>query len=128
MDEAYALWQKPKNGSWSTEEFFDHLSYIQRVAVSLGNLNYQVENGGFAQWISNGYADAHYDFLMRLKKEVDEKKFSQLAQALKLVEISRSYDDPDEKEFSEELDELDESYYRLNVIEKQMEEFIASLI
>lgn len=35
--------------------FLPTLSPRERNVVALGNLNYQVENGGFHQWVSNGY-------------------------------------------------------------------------
>lgn len=53
MDEAYAFWQQ--NKKMPRSEFLDRISAIQKIAVLLGNLNYQVCNGGFMQWIDNGY-------------------------------------------------------------------------
>lgn len=53
MDDAYDLWRS-KPGI-SREDLFDLISFKHKAAVVLGNLNYQVENGGFAQWIDNGY-------------------------------------------------------------------------
>jgi len=53
MDKAYSKWEKE---NWSTKEFIqEHCSDLERKAVLLGNLNYQVENGGFEQWVDNGY-------------------------------------------------------------------------
>lgn len=54
MDKAYGRWQG--NEGWSTKTFFDHMEPAEKTAVLLGNLNYQVENGGFQQWVGNGYA------------------------------------------------------------------------
>ena len=65
MNEAYARWQ---NNDWSQEQFWNQLSYVEKVAVFTGNLNYQVENGGFAQWIDNGYSDCADDLIDILSK------------------------------------------------------------
>ena len=36
-------------------EFMASLQGVERAAVLLGNLNYQVENGGIQQFVDNGY-------------------------------------------------------------------------
>lgn len=65
MDRAYARWQEHDTTAqeeerwddiWSQEEFWQQLYPIEKVAVYCGNLNYQVENGGWIQWIDNGLA------------------------------------------------------------------------
>lgn len=54
MTAAYERWQKAEGVS--QEAFLEDLcSPPERRAVMIGNLNYQVENGGFAQWVDNGY-------------------------------------------------------------------------
>lgn len=55
MDRAYDLWGA--NQSWSYSEFVDNIDPFSRRVVLLCNLNYQVENGGFTQWMGNGYGD-----------------------------------------------------------------------
>ncbi len=65
MDVAYARWQK--NRAMSQEEFWLRLSYPEKVAVFVGNLNYQVCNGGFLQWHDNEYSDCERDLLAILK-------------------------------------------------------------
>jgi len=68
MDEFYHFWQLEENCKLSQEavlEKFD--SKLHKAAVILGNFNYQVENGGFEQWIFNGYyvfIDELIDLLM----------------------------------------------------------------
>lgn len=52
MDSAYAKW--PEGGS--QPDMMMTLTPAERTAVLLGNLNYQVQNGGFRQWVDNGYA------------------------------------------------------------------------
>lgn len=57
MNVAYARWQKDGDlEGKSTSEFHAVLPEDQRKAVLLGNLNYQVGNGGFSQWVGNGCA------------------------------------------------------------------------
>lgn len=58
MDSAYGKWNDEtgvlKGASYET--FLASLPTKERQAVLLGNLNYQVGNGGFHQWVANGYA------------------------------------------------------------------------
>ena len=56
MDQAYQRWENGDLRLLSYDEFVDRLPELQRIAVTLGNLNYQVENGGFQQWVENGYS------------------------------------------------------------------------
>lgn len=52
MDQAHKIWIV-------TEDYREALFLCtgpERVAMVLGHLNYQVNNGGFAQWVCNGYA------------------------------------------------------------------------
>jgi hypothetical protein len=55
MDEAYGLWKREENRHWKQEDFLENLEPIPRAAVMLGNMNYQVENGGWGQWADNRY-------------------------------------------------------------------------
>ena len=134
MDEAYEEWQKHAE-TWDKDVFFDHLDFIHRVAVALGNLNYQVRNGGFAQWHDNGYSESHYDFLTRL----DTKEYSRLTEGLMLMckayselknndirRADRGYDDDEDRE-SSVTDQCDTAYYKLKNIEKEMNEYLISL-
>lgn len=64
MDAAYSRWQAQQN--MSQEQFWSTLNPIDKLAVLTGNLNYQVENGGFTQWWGNRYATkANVEFLVR---------------------------------------------------------------
>jgi len=53
MDAAYKKWE---GKDWTYARFLVEIERKERIAVLLGNLNYQVENGGFRQWVDNGYA------------------------------------------------------------------------
>lgn len=72
MDEGYTLWQQHNKDNpdshWDQKQFYHavmmNLSGEHALACVLGNLNYQVENGGFVQYLDNGYAEAA-DWFMR---------------------------------------------------------------
>ena len=77
MDQAYANYQQKagrqevgrafdgRGKQRSHRNFLDALSEPEQLAVVFGNLNYQVENGGFTQWVDNGY---YVDTVDRLKE------------------------------------------------------------
>lgn len=54
MNEFYAYWQK---NNIPRKEALEKFSDLHQAAVMLGNLNYQVGNGGFSQWDMNGYSE-----------------------------------------------------------------------
>ncbi len=63
MDDAYDAWQNHNDEAasksqkiWTYSEFLATLDAKKRQAVLLGNLNYQIGNGGVEQWVDNGYA------------------------------------------------------------------------
>jgi len=72
MDEAYDEWQKNRD-RWSYSDFINNLDDLHRKAVLIGNLNYQVENGGFKQWDFNGYSE-FIDEVLDIIKEFAEAK------------------------------------------------------
>lgn len=57
MNESYQLWTDEKGFTYENFllEVEENLSENHLNAVITGNLNYQVENGGFRQWYDNGY-------------------------------------------------------------------------
>ena len=66
MDVAYTLWQSKEGVSWSYKKMLEVITQryglLARFAVQLGNLNYQVENGGWVQYYDNGYGDGNGGF------------------------------------------------------------------
>ena len=127
MDQSYELWKNKDD--WSKEDFFDHLDYLHRLAVALGNLNYQVGNGGFSQWEFNDYRETHASFLQRLV--VDPKKYPQLYEALvimkeaiKEIESYEVSEDDNEEGTESALDKLDTRYYALKNLESEMNEYL----
>lgn len=63
MDAAYDRWQNGDLKNVSPEVFMNSISLAQREAVMLGNMNYQVENGGWEQWVDNGYCIHAHDLM-----------------------------------------------------------------
>lgn len=56
MDAAYERWNaEGGSGSKTYDQMLADCSALERRALLLGNLNYQVGNGGFVQWVDNGY-------------------------------------------------------------------------
>lgn len=56
MNIAYAEWQKPENKRWDFASFVANLTRLEAAAVTIGKLHQQVCNGGFTQWLENGYS------------------------------------------------------------------------
>ena len=82
MNRAYDTWEPEEDYT----EFLERLDSLHRDAVVLGNLNYQVENGGWIQWYLNGYINGLpyiYDALDRF--EGFSEKASELAFELRDV-------------------------------------------
>jgi len=123
MNEAYEIWQK---NNWSDKEFIEKLEgTIHKYAVILGNLNYQVENGGWDQWWSNGYGTRDWEFLLTLLPQINTPSALQVLKILKkavtiLIELYDSNNNSDEEEeedrweLLEKLDTLDDEYYGVN--------------
>lgn len=64
VTDAYKTWSQDK----SYEDFLDGLDQLSRDAVLLGNMNSQVQNGGFHQWVENGYATHIHEVVEALEK------------------------------------------------------------
>ena len=65
MNRAYARWRDGGElAGKSQEDFIGALKDPEKLAVEFGNLNYQVCNGGYLQWITNGYADVAINDLL----------------------------------------------------------------
>jgi hypothetical protein len=118
MNGAYEKWQ---NG-WSYENFLDHLTYLERCVVVTGNLNYQVENGGFAQWYDNNYHTGANTLLCFLENELATDTAKDAAQLVRrcIAENeqyeSKYHTDWYEYEYGErpETGDLDNAYYAIN--------------
>jgi hypothetical protein len=93
MDKAYADERTRANtdgNNWSYNRMLSEATDIERLAVVLGNLNYQVENGGFNQWVDNGYCTAYPDVeeaLTAINTETSKKVYDML------IEVGKYLDD-----------------------------------
>jgi hypothetical protein len=137
MDKAYELWNKPEeNKKMPYEDFLETVSeelgnnYVD--AVITGNMNYQVENGGWFQWYDNGYSVTIQEIIDFFEKP----EFNDCSEIKKLREILSSveeqldwkergdreiqqvdYDFRDifenalNEEFDKSVDRLDSQYY-----------------
>ena len=121
MDEAYDLFQK--NKEWTKEDFYYNLDVAHREAVALGNLNYQVGNGGFSQWNYNGYKkDSSYILRAILSKIKNNTEFNELQKGLELaINYVPSSSGDDDSEYEEKNCD---DYYALKNIEEQMEKYL----
>lgn len=113
MDQAYARFDR----GMSLEQFWDQLNADERVAVFVGNLNYQVENGGFMQWIDNGYAtNETVAFLNRLFNV--RIGFDSTRRVAQLMNQAYSFADGVREEdfdyLDSQLDQLDRDFYEIN--------------
>jgi hypothetical protein len=126
MDKVYDLWKS--HGEWSQEDLFDHITYKEKIAVALGNFNYQVENGGFMQWRCNGYMARHYGLLSRLK--IDANLYPELNKAISLIKEYRTNKGKTPIEHKNEkfaFNYYDNTYYNLKNRTEEMNNFIQSL-
>lgn len=82
MDTAYAKFTDDVKGYAA---FLETLTETEITAVLLGNLNGQVCNGGFQQWVDNGYALHGSDVIQELF--VLRKLFANPAEALVIDEL-----------------------------------------
>jgi hypothetical protein len=138
MDQAYERWQA---NNWSQAEFWAQLSYPERVTVFVGNLNYQVENGGFYQWHDNGYSECHRDLIviLRMLGDIGKKVSSMVEKAMREVsnnrrnERSSRWDDEDDDDWYDvnyhTLSKYDDEFYTINqVLLAETEAFVSKLV
>jgi len=123
MNEAYDVWHK--HNEWGYSDFLEnipkYLSTLHLYAVVIGNLNYQVENGGWYQWYMNGYnvgidyvQDALDEFSSFSDKaeEYGTKLQNTLEEALELLE---RYEDIDDALNWGDFDRLQKLLYRYGI-------------
>lgn len=113
MDRAY----DKRSGDMDYLGFLHELAPREREAVVLGHLNYQVENGGFGQWLHNGYAEGS-EFLLRALDNVGTTAAKQASEMVREAWRVWNAADCAERNLSEEdeerLDEMSTEYYSFN--------------
>ena len=128
MDEAYSFWQSQEKMDYVT--FIDSLDKKQKLAVLTGNLNYQVENGGFSQWHINEYSKKAKELIELLTPlegiEVVKEVIELVETAIDIIEEfdrpegsgfdedEEYYDEYHDNEMHSALDSLDTRYYSIN--------------
>ena len=120
MDEAYGVWQSNKDMRYV--DFVDSLGGGKHAfAVLTGNLNYQVENGGFSQWNLNGYSRKADELIRLLTKFNENEVIKEVCDIVEeAVEIMESYDaDIAEAENYEYEDEDVDTYYEIECLERE---------
>lgn len=82
MNEFYDFWEKYEH--LPRLEVLKLMSELHQVAVKLGNLNYQVNNGGFSQWEFNEYNEDIEDLKIICDKGIslNIEEFKKLKQIL----------------------------------------------
>ncbi len=85
MDKSYDRWQNGDLKDKSKKDFLDALDSQQTQATLLGNLNYQVGNGGFSQWVGNGYA-LSFDHLWKVMELIPGDAANKVRGMLKEME------------------------------------------
>jgi len=130
MDAAYARWQA--NDRWSRDQFRDQLDAAERFAVSMGNMNYQVENGGWKQWWDNGYAVPEVvGYIGRMLTQVDTETSKEVRaimgefwQEVESID-PKSVDEDEWQDICAVDDELSPRFYKINAqFLKDCEEYI----
>ena len=88
MNEVYTKWREKEFAHMDRLEIIDKFfDKKHKVAVQLGNLNYQVENGGFSQWFFNSYGDEDIDDLLEY---LDDAVLKEIPYSKELYDILNS--------------------------------------
>jgi hypothetical protein len=112
MNKAFEKWTP----NLRFEEFMQELNRNERLVVAIGTLNYQVENGGFSQWMYNGYAtDPNTTFwALRTLGSPEADRVAELVQKALQNEDEDWSEYEDDDEDGGVLDALDREFYKLN--------------
>ena len=108
MTSAYDKWQ---DGNVKYERWLSGLPRVEMDAVLLGNLNYQVENGGITQYVDNGYCSCNYHPLLALLLRIDTPRSIELSDKLhnfcqKFVNVGKKAKSPYNNWLCESDDEI----------------------
>ena len=118
MDKAYARWQDAKD--WTQEDFTNQLDADEKLAVVFGNMNYQVENGGFSQWRDNRYGTPEIvGYVRRQLAQMEGDKIPEMRKLI--VRVKKVFDtfpldwmEDDWTLYPLALDPLDKEFYAIN--------------
>lgn len=113
------------------KNFIEDLDKRHRAAIVFKNLNYQVDNGGFLQWIENGYID-EMPYILRYLGEIGTETANKLVTMLEEVnEIHQSSKVMDQygEEYEEyPYQEMDTAYNEINqTLLQEIETWLATI-
>lgn len=109
MDTAYEKF----TDAMRQKDFYACLTEEEAKVVFIGNLNYQVTNGGFMQWYDNGY-HVGVKGLLNTLVELDTAEAKKVAGLVRsCMRRMESVGDEDE---SVDLSDLDDEFYEINEI------------
>jgi hypothetical protein len=137
MNKAYDLWSTEEGKKLSYSDFLDVVSKkygeLYFHAVITGNLNYQVENGGFSQWHYNDYSITIDDLIIFFTNNfkdnnvIDKLKYilNEVVDTLNWLDdgkdcVKNLYDYKEffieklEEEIENDFNSLDVRYYEIN--------------
>ena len=111
MTAAYDRWQQHQD--WSYGRFLLSCNGLERVAVLLGNLKYQVENGGISQWVCNDYARHASEVIETLRMIGREQGCAVAGKVAERIQSLMRYVDCTDRELGccFVTDDEDESYW-----------------
>lgn len=124
MNSAYDNWKQ--NEKMDYNQFVATLDQSKRLAVLTGNLNYQVENGGFYQWHDNGYSSEAGQLLTLLSFYTKVPVISEVCELVeKVLTLINEHGEPERDEWGNieedsqlhyylDADRLDSKFYEIN--------------
>lgn len=104
MDEVYDKWRTEECSKMDKLEVIDkYFTPKHKIAVQLGNMNYQVNNGGWSQWHFNGFDEDLEDLIQYAKMgtKLNLKTFTTLLQILTDIKALGEPSDYDDTEWNE---------------------------
>lgn len=83
-EEKFPVWEGILNSI--EEKEFEDCSDLEQTAILLANLNYQVENGGFSQWVDNGYG-------LKWRETIQSLRQVGTQNAMKVIDLIGTFSD-----------------------------------
>lgn len=111
MLESFNIWEESQG--MDRAEWMFRLSFGQRVGVLTGTLNYQVENGGFAQWHENDYSEFSQD-LLRVLKLINTEATVRVSNLVRHVMNVVDNENHEREELMEVSDWASDEFYTFN--------------
>lgn len=105
MDEVYDKWNSPEALQMGRLDVIDNFfTEKHKAAIQLGNMNYQVNNGGWSQWHSNGYSE-DMDDLIEIFKKGSALGINHFNTLLNILENIRALGEPKDYSYTDENEE-----------------------